>query len=216
MNDVLAKPIDSQQLNYVILNLTSLKKSNGQSDKEIGEPAEATTYVTGQELINQPSVELEIAQSVSLELEDESALNDELSLESNTSEEVIESIQPEIEDGEFDVFNPDTLNTLKGHLSAQDLEVMINDVIVKSEEIITDIQKALMVEDVKLLSSKGHELKGMAGNFGLVQLSTIASDIESKAKAEQPPIVISSLVERLPNALKNSKQASEEWIKDNA
>lgn len=222
MNDVLAKPIDSEQLNYVILNLTNSKASKETPGKEAVEPTETITNIVKQETIDEPSIELEVDQPVSLELEGEDTLSDVVAPEPQIPAEVDASDQPQTEVAEpdapisGDAFNPDTLNTLKGHLSAEDLEVMVNDVIVKSEEIIADIQKALAVEDIKLLSSKGHELKGMAGNFGLIQLSAVASDIESKAKSEQPPIVISSLVEQLPDALNNSKQATEEWIKDNS
>lgn len=109
------------------------------------------------------------------------------------------------------VFKPETLETLKGHLSKDDIQEMLDDVIQKTEEIIDAMSAALEKEDSETLSAKGHELKGMAGNFGLNEISHQAAEIEIKAK-NSAAIILTGLVMPLPDMQKRAKEALDHWM----
>lgn len=112
------------------------------------------------------------------------------------------------------ILNSDTLDTLKGHLKIEDIQSMLKDVIDKSAEIIAAMNDALDQNKMTDLSARGHELKGMAGNFGLVELSTQAGKIEAKAKTDAI-IIMTSLLEPLPAMQKRAKEALDHWIDNN-
>lgn len=114
------------------------------------------------------------------------------------------------------VFNSETLDTLKGHISNDDITEMVRDLIAKSTEIIESIQNAVANNDVTALHERGHELKGMAGNFGLLELSEQAGDLEQKAKREEAMIILSAIASALPEAQKRAEKALSEWINKNA
>ena len=107
--------------------------------------------------------------------------------------------------------NPETLNTLKGHLGKNDIKEMLDDVIQKTDEIIQGMQSALAQKETNALHARGHELKGMAGNFGLTELSEQAGEIEAKAKTEAL-IILTSLITPLPEMQKRAKKSLDHWI----
>ncbi len=114
------------------------------------------------------------------------------------------------------ILNPETLNTLKGHLGSDDIKEMIRDLMTKSNEIIMEIQTALSEQDKDALYQRGHEMKGMAGNFGLIELSKQAGEIETKAKADKAILVLTALGESLPEMQKRAETALGAWINKNA
>ena len=109
------------------------------------------------------------------------------------------------------VFKSETLDTLKGHISKADIEEMLTDVIVKTNEIIKSMNDALDEDDREQLAARGHELKGMAGNFGLMEISEQAAHIETKAKNDVS-LVLTALVEPLPEMQKRAQQALDHWL----
>ncbi|HPD83707.1 MAG TPA: ATP-binding protein [Alphaproteobacteria bacterium] len=112
------------------------------------------------------------------------------------------------------VFDHGTLDSLKTHISNDDMKEMLNDVIVKSDEIIRGMNEALVKNKTEDLSARAHELKGMAGNFGLLELSGQASLIEKKAKVEAP-IVLAGLLDPLPEMQNRAKMALHQWLDSN-
>ena len=59
---------------------------------------------------------------------------------------------------------------------------LLSGFLAKSDEIIDHIEIAAKERNLNHLGSRAHDLKGMAGNFGMTALSDIASDIEKAAK----------------------------------
>lgn len=114
------------------------------------------------------------------------------------------------------ILNPETLNTLKGHIGSDEIKEMVTDLVTKSNEIIMDIQAALSEQDKNALYQRGHELKGMAGNFGLVELSKQAGEIETKARADEAILVLTALSSSLPEMQKRAETALGAWINKNA
>ena len=72
------------------------------------------------------------------------------------------------------------------------------------------MQKAIDENDVPSLAARAHELKGMAGNFGLVEISSIAAKAEKKAKQNDSD-GLSDLVLSLPDASIRAKDILKEW-----
>lgn len=184
MNGTLAKPIDPEALEKALLNAGKNIFENPSMDIQDQEKTSKKPVFTG--------ATLEVKQ------------NFKPSNTPSTAKEITT----------IEIFNPETLETLKGHISKKDIQEMLNDVITKTEEIVTGMNEALNKEDMVALSAKGHELKGMAGNFGLVEISAQAGEIESRAKTEAP-IVLNALVSTMPEMQKRAKEALHYWVSEN-
>lgn len=109
------------------------------------------------------------------------------------------------------VFNPDLLQSLKDTIGIESLNSLLDDLIIKTDEILSDMQKAIAENDVPSLAARAHELKGMAGNFGLVEISSIAEKAEKKAKQNDSD-GLSDLIFSLPDASIRAKGILKEWV----
>jgi signal transduction histidine kinase/DNA-binding NarL/FixJ family response regulator/HPt (histidine-containing phosphotransfer) domain-containing protein len=81
----------------------------------------------------------------------------------------------------------------------------------KAQELIAAITTAAAKGDGPAMGARGHELKGMAGNFGMEALSQIAAQIERTAKIGQAEEA-AALAERLPEALHTAHTAFDQWV----
>lgn len=109
-----------------------------------------------------------------------------------------------------EVLDLETLSSLKKHLPIDKLTEMIKDVFVKIDEIHHNLESAIKINETDKISSNCHDLKGMAGNFGLNELSLLGKEIEQKSKT-QPTIIISTLINKIPAAKKRAQEALYEW-----
>lgn len=108
------------------------------------------------------------------------------------------------------IFNPDMLQSLKDAIGAQQLGELLTELIVKTEEILQAMGDAEKQNDLSTLAARAHELKGMAGNFGLVEVSAIAAQAERKAKTADTTD-LSALVHALPEASLRAQNALKDW-----
>ncbi len=108
------------------------------------------------------------------------------------------------------VFNPDMLQSLKNTIGAAQLNELLTDLIVKTDEILGAMSDATKIGDLKSLAARAHELKGMAGNFGLVEISAIAAQAERKAKTSETE-GLSALVGTLTDANLRAQGALKDW-----
>jgi CheY-like chemotaxis protein len=74
----------------------------------------------------------------------------------------------------------------------------------KADEIIEQIAVAAAQKDSPALSARAHELKGMAANFGMREISEIAGKIEKAAKTSQTLTAIEE-AKKLPDANARTK-----------
>jgi signal transduction histidine kinase/CheY-like chemotaxis protein len=118
-------------------------------------------------------------------------------------------------DNKPDILKSETLDTLKTHLKTADIQEMLDDVILKNTEIIKAMNEALSADKKSDLAARAHEMKGMAGNFGLMELSAQAAHIETKAKNEEASIVLAALMEPMAEMQKRAKKALDQWIENN-
>lgn len=83
-----------------------------------------------------------------------------------------------IVDTDPSVLNLVNLEELKQSLPRDTLMEIFNDLISKSKELTQEIEKAGETKNQKILTEMGHNLKGMAGNFGLQSLMEHSAQIE--------------------------------------
>lgn len=109
------------------------------------------------------------------------------------------------------IFNPEMLQSLKDTIGAAPLIDLLGDLTAKTEEILASMSHAVDIGDLKSLAARAHELKGMAGNFGLVEISTIAAQTERKAKLEETS-GLEDLIKSLPEANVRAQGALKHWV----
>lgn len=109
------------------------------------------------------------------------------------------------------VFDQSTLSTLKDSLGKDQLQELLDGLIEKTAEIVEALQKASEEQDITAIAARAHELKGMAGNFGLVEISRIAGETEKKARSNDTGD-ISALLSGLPDAKTRAETALASWI----
>lgn len=109
------------------------------------------------------------------------------------------------------VFNTVMLQSLKDTLGTVKLNELLGELIDKTEEILKAMEDASRTGDLAALAARAHELKGMAGNFGLTEMSTIAAQAERKATAKEMEELY-SIIASLPDANIRAKTALKEWI----
>lgn len=109
-------------------------------------------------------------------------------------------------------FDHDVLQSLKDNLPAAQLSDLINGALDMSVTIIDALQTAVNANDIGAVAAKGHELKGMAGNFGMMEMSHMAAQIEKQGRAGSIDDDIKALVADLPNAKARADAALAEWL----
>lgn len=108
------------------------------------------------------------------------------------------------------VFNPDMLQSLKDTIGLSSLNELLGDLIVKTEEIVAAMLLAVEDSDLSALAARAHELKGMAGNFGLTEISFLAAQAEQKAKHSETD-ELQTIVESLPAAKVRAQTVLKDW-----
>lgn len=103
------------------------------------------------------------------------------------------------------------LQSLKEAVGSPQLNDLLGELLNKTEEILQQMETAVREGDFAGLAARAHELKGMAGNFGMVEASSIAAHIEKKIKNSEPGDV-SGLVQSLPAASARARAAIETWM----
>ena len=79
------------------------------------------------------------------------------------------------------------------------------------DEIINDLTQAYKNNDLSAVAARGHELKGMTGNFGLMEICHYAGDIEKAVKTKETAN-IESLINNLPEMKKRAEEALNQWV----
>jgi signal transduction histidine kinase/CheY-like chemotaxis protein/HPt (histidine-containing phosphotransfer) domain-containing protein len=80
--------------------------------------------------------------------------------------------------------NLSALNDLKNSLPAPTLQSLFSELVTKAQELTVQMEEATALKDVDDLGEKAHNLKGMAGNFGLEALSHLCGKIEHLARGK--------------------------------
>lgn len=103
------------------------------------------------------------------------------------------------------------LRSLRDSVGVQQLADLMEGFWAKAQELVAALVAAGQAGDMSALGARGHELKGMAGNFGLAHVSTIAETIERAAKTGQKSQATRAAAD-LPAALQAGHAAFEDWM----
>lgn len=110
-------------------------------------------------------------------------------------------------------FDEIMLTSLNDSVGAAQLKELMAGLYEKTEEILTALREALNNDDAEELYARAHELKGMAGNFGMKDISSIAAQIEKLGRNKKLGD-IGPLLDKLPNEYEESKSALDGWLED--
>lgn len=195
MNGFIAKPIDPEQL-VETLN----KVHNDNLDNPVSLP-------------NTPNIE-----GINNMDEIKPVSKSTYEQKTDSSEEEIsppfESDQSDIESNQSDasnIFDKNMLQNLLDSLGREQFNDLLKSFISTADEIISTIEKLKETENINNIQYRGHELKGMAANFGFIELSNIAKNIEQAARDNNLETAVIE-IEKLPDANQRAKEAIETWI----
>lgn len=80
------------------------------------------------------------------------------------------------------LFDTATLQSLKDGLGAGQMDEMMTGLHDKAEELIAAAEAALDAQDRNALYGRGHDIKGMTSNFGMLAISQLAATVEKLAR----------------------------------
>lgn len=218
MNGHLAKPIDPQKLRDMIQKVIDNKLDNPvvvDEDREsfgVAHQTEikiaATPYPGGIKAAAENSVSPlreALLSPGSFELAEDDLDSDSFA-EAIERHEVAESAPTST-----DVLDSRMLHGLREGMNGDAVRSLIDELFEKAEQIIADMQKAAAGRDASTMAARAHELKGMAGNFGLVEVSRIAEKAERAAK-EDLSDGIEELLADLAPANDRARAAMNRWL----
>ncbi len=110
------------------------------------------------------------------------------------------------------VLNHALLQSLNKNIPRMELERLLHGLMDKADELIYALNDDTRQSDLEHLYERAHELKGMAGNFGLTEISTLAGLIETAAKKQDIP-TIQKAGKALPDANQRAQEQLIEWLK---
>lgn len=109
------------------------------------------------------------------------------------------------------VFDAPMLESLRDSLGAEQMKELIDGLLEKTDEILDTMKDAYLAQDMDSLKSRGHELKGMTANFGLIEVAEVSSDIEQAAKDNNMD-AIHAPYKNLPDAVENAREILGKWL----
>jgi len=110
-----------------------------------------------------------------------------------------------------EVFDKNMLQTLLETLGADQMKELISGFDEKAEEIIAALNAASIAGDDKELRARGHEIKGMAANFGFIEMQKLGKAIEDAGKNGETSKAAAH-VPLLPSAHERAKETFTRWI----
>lgn len=224
MNGHLGKPIDPQKLREALQKVIDKRLDNpvvvGDGGGELRQLQENEIKMSIDSLAAASTLNLEDGPAAApirelLVTAEELSLEDD-DMEGDSFAEAIQQAQSDEDDrgaivDDSGVFDDSMLKGLRGGLSSEAIKQLVDELFAKAEEIIGDLNKASNGRDIAALSARAHELKGMAANFGLVEVSRLAEKAERAAKDNTFDGVPQVLADLEP-AHGRAKAALRRWI----
>lgn len=220
MNAVVPKPIDPDKLKLAIqkagngefdnprMAAKEHKQDNMVSDKIIPQEQEAMQHT---DVLHEPlktDDDNKPVTPVTFDIDEETLEEDTFAMALKSSDLQLEIQEPVTRN---DVFNQETLGTLKDSLGREQLEELIGGLLDKTEEIVAQMITAVENQDITEIAARAHELKGMAGNFGLTEISTMAKNAELIAKRNETD-GLNDIIFKLPTAKDRAVEALKSWM----
>ena len=232
MNAVLAKPIDPDKLKITIqkisegtfdnlrMSATQYERVNALDDskpEQLGENIYTPGVVSPPDSGINENQAAPLPETANLSLADDTPVaepepakqEDSMSLSLDINEVNFDSKGPDSNQPE--VFDLNTIGALKDSLGEEQLHELIDGLLVKTREIVAQLMDAIEAENITEVAARAHELKGMAGNFGLMEISDMAGDAERKAKAQNTD-ELKAIHSSLPIAQERAAEALKSWM----
>ncbi len=241
MNGFIAKPIEAEKLEKILHKIKEKEAIDPLSMPPLSSPLpqkEPVQQERGKSDLDNPlskELELSLDQESSLELDDDyespispssssrgsQDLSDTphgISLSDMDTGLIIDELAEEDKKKEEEYsynpadFDPSTLMSLKTSMVRHELTSMIHEFTLKIDNLFYEISNALQNQKLDLVRARLHDLKGMAGNFGLVGLSSRATLMEDTIKTSNPPqATLNSLRDQLEEDIKQAHLFLEKW-----
>ncbi len=130
----------------------------------------------------------------------------------NTQTDTAETLPEEQPSGgPEELLDIEMIESLMNTLGREQFLSLIDGFADKASEIIADMHAAITEGNIPSLGARAHELKGMAGNFGMRYVSEIAGEVEKLAKISQGKEATTA-AQKLNAANDQTKVALEQWI----
>lgn len=114
---------------------------------------------------------------------------------------------------EYDgVFSDHVLKDLVSVMPEPELRQLVDGFFDKADEIVTRLNE-ISAEDVTDFKARVHELKGMAGNFGFVEIHELAEQAEKMSEQDNMEGAM-SYVPQFSEAKERAKTALDQWLSD--
>ncbi|MGB4057297.1 MAG: ATP-binding protein [Alphaproteobacteria bacterium] len=107
------------------------------------------------------------------------------------------------------VFDIKMMENLLHSLGKQQVEELLDGFILKMDEIVTTLEQDSSSGNISGVYDRAHELKGMAGNFGMKEIAGIAAMIERDAQRKN---IHTAEIAKLPASAARTKNAIQTWI----
>ena len=111
------------------------------------------------------------------------------------------------------LLDQDMLGGLAETLGKDKFSELLKGFLAKTDEIIVTIHDIIEKQDIIALGAKAHELKGMAGNFGMAEVSRIAGNVEKHSRMSNERDAINNAL-MLKAANEQTKAAFKDWLQD--
>ncbi len=135
---------------------------------------------------------------------------DDIDLDEDSFAQAVQAAESVKPSGDAQVFDSSMLDPLKGVMKPDELKEMIEGLLEKAEEIVLALDVAANTHDRNAITARAHELKGMAGNFGLSELSRAAGELEAISKNESGDV--SALIVTVPDAYRRARAEITRWM----
>ncbi len=157
------------------------------------------------------------AQTISnAQLNGDKNLHDDLDSKITTTPPAPESKSSQNKEiNEEDLINFKMLKDLIDTLGQEQFDNLMHGFMNKADEIINDMNLSAQQENIASLGARAHELKGMAGNFGMTTVSGIAGEIERASKMGQSEAAYKN-AEKLSAVNAQTRTALEKWSSEQA
>lgn len=192
INDYLPKPVDFDQL------LAVLRKVHAEHYKPENNPADIEKFFT---IDTDDSASIDPADK---EESDVSPMQMFLKNMNKDSKTVTASANA-------DVFDQKILESLARALDKKQISELMKSFVTKADEIVSALTHSPETLGAQALMNHAHDLKGMAANFGMKELSEIARKIENAARADRVDEAVQE-TKYLQDANARAKNAIAGWL----
>lgn len=149
--------------------------------------------------------------SDNFEITDKPEMNTPTEVETKQNTETKEKTKPTPVIGK--TLDEKMIKGLRDGLGAKQTMDLLDDLFEKADEIISNLREAIAQDSLESVSARAHELKGMAGNFGLKAVSEKASQLEKYSKDGSITIMdVDTHIEDLLTLIERSKLALSDYF----